>query len=471
MNARSEGLLVNDRHSALNASCPAWVECPAGPVALRRSLARFRRSGMTVSVAGGRHAMGGQQFCDGGGLLDMTRHARVLDHDSQRGLIEVEAGIRWPALHQWLTMRRRGDGQGWCIRQKQSGADDFTLGGSLSANAHGRGLDFAPLVQDIEAFRLILPDGTSVDVDRSRYPGLFAAAIGGYGLLGVVDTVTLRLARRCKLERRVRLLDVDLVPAAFEAEVASGSLYGDFQFSIDPSDETFLRHGVFACYRPLPDEALMPEPAVALNDALWRELMRLAHVDKREAFRRYCAFYERTDGQRYASDDHQFGIYPDGYHAELDRALGHCGSEMITELYVPAPALPLFLSRAADVLRPGRADVIYGTVRRIRADRETLLAWAREDFLCVVFNLHVRHDPAGIAVARDVFRSLIDEALDLGGSYYLTYHGYASATQVRRAYPQMERFLALKREIDPRRQFCSDWFRRLSATRVETGEP
>ena len=39
--------------------------------------------------------------------------------------------------------------------------------------------------------------------------------------------------------------------------------------------------------------------------------------------------------------------------------------------------------------------MIYGTVRLIERDDETVLAWAREPWACIIFNLHVDHTPAG----------------------------------------------------------------------------
>src|SRR3546814_6375785 len=74
-------------------------------------------------------------------------------------------------------------------------------------------------------------------------------------------------------------------------------------------------------------------------------------------------------------------------------------SEMITELYVPRSRLADFLGAAADGLRRRRAQVVYGTVRLVERDDDSLLAWAREPWACVVFNLHVRHDAAEIGRA------------------------------------------------------------------------
>jgi FAD/FMN-containing dehydrogenase len=77
----------------------------------------------------------------------------------------------------------------------------------------------------------------------------------------------------------------------------------------------------------------------------------------------------------------------------------------------------------------------------------------------VIFNLHVTHDPEGVAKAADAFRALIDCAIPYGGSYYLTYHRWARKDQVEACYPQFAEFLRLKRKYDPDEVFQSDWYR------------
>src|SRR5205085_10443055 len=121
--------------------------------------------------------------------------------------------------------------------------------------------------------------------------------------------------------------------------------------------------------------------------------------------------------------------------------------------------LPAFMDDARTMLRARRANVIYGTVRLIERDDETFLAWARERFACVVFNLHVDHTPAAVAAAAGAFRDLIDLGIAHGGSYYLTYHLRARPDQIERCYPQMRRDLALKRRHVPDDVFQSAWYR------------
>mgnify|MGYP000870366158 CR=1 FL=1 len=115
--------------------------------------------------------------------------------------------------------------------------------------------------------------------------------------------------------------------------------------------------------------------------------------------------------------------------------------------------------RLAGPLADGLAEAGHDVVRLVERDVESVLAWAREPWACVVFNLHVRHDAAGLAAAAASFRALIDLAIARGGSYYLTYHRWATRGQVEAAHPRFAEFLRAKREFDPAGRWSSDWYR------------
>ena len=455
------GVLVNDIHSQINPTRVDRIVPIDSEATLRTALAVARSEGKPVCIAGGRHAMGGQQFADDAVLLDIRPMRRVIGLDAEHGIVEVEAGIQWPDLIERLIAMQRGQPAAWGIIQKQTGADRLTLGGALAANIHGRGLALKPIIGDIESFTLMHADGSLSTCNRSENPELFSLVIGGYGLLGVVTRVRLRLSRRTKLERVVRIVDIDDLMPAFAQLIGEGYLYGDCQFSTDASSDTYLRKGVFACYRPLPADALMPADQKELGEAQWRELYQYSHSDTRRAYDAYTSYYLSTSGQRYWSDLSQLGVYIDDYHAELDRRLGspHKGSEMITELYVPRPALSAFLAAVRTDFRRHSVGLIYGTIRLIERDVESVLAWAREPWVCTVMNLHVDHTPDRIAKAADDFRRLIDRAIEFGGSYFLTYHRWANRSQVEACHPRMVEFLRAKRRHDPAEVFQSDWYR------------
>jgi FAD/FMN-containing dehydrogenase len=442
--------VVNDAHSRLNQTTVDEV-VPVGSLeSIGTALERARSSGRPVSIAGGRHAMGGQQFCSGGVLLDTRPLSRVLSLDEERGLVEVEAGIQWPTLVDALSDTP------WAIRQKQTGADDLCIGGAVSANVHGRGLTYGPFISDVESLVVVGADGVARICSRNENADLFRHVCGGYGLFGVVYSATLRLDRRRRLERSVRLAHASELHEAFAERIADGYLYGDFQFAIDPSSPDFLQHGVFSCHRPVPDDTpLGADTKLSAED--WSRLLHLAHSDKSRAYEVYAAHYLATSGQVYLSDRHQLATYVPGYHWAGS-------SEMITELYVPRPLLAEVLAAAARDLRALEADVVYGTVRLIERDDESALAWAREPWACVVLNLHVEHTAREVQSAAATFRRLTDLALDRGGSFYLTYHRWATRRQLLAAYPQLPALLDAKRIHDPGELLQSNWYRWLSST-------
>jgi FAD/FMN-containing dehydrogenase len=459
--ARPQESILNDVHARLNASRPALYRRPNSIDEVRAALLQARRSGMSIALAGGRHAMGGQQFREGGCVLDLRGLNRILAFDREQGMITVEAGATWPELMRgYLAQQAGADASArWGIRQKQTGADNLTIGGALAANIHGRGLTSPPFSADVVSFHIITASGEHLICSREREPELFSLVVGGYGLFGVVVAVTMQLVPRQKVERVVGLLSLPELLRAFETRIAEGYTFGDFQFATDPDMPGFMSDGVFSCYRPVDNATPIAANQVRLSQADWRRLLYFGHVNKRKAFMEFADFYLRSSGQLYWSDTHQLNIYLDDYHRALDRHLEVCvpGTEMITELFVPRHRLTVFMAAVREDFRMHDVNFIYGTVRLIQCDKDAFLKWAKDDYACVIFNLHVNHDRAGLERAAEDFRRLIDRAIEQGGSYFLTYHRFARRDQVLRCYPEFPEFLRHKRLRDPDGRFASDW--------------
>lgn len=451
---QKEASSVNDCHSAMNESL-VYLEQPRDREELKAILAQAQRNGRAISICGRRHAMGGQQFCNEELLVDTSTLNRVLELKEEEGLLRVEGGITWPEIHDYL----RAENSSWTFRQKQTGADFLSIGGALSANVHGRGLALQPFIQDVETFVLLTTEGEKC-CSRTHNKELFALVIGGYGLFGIILEVTLRLSRRSVMRRDVQITTSDALMEKFNQVKAEGYEYGDFQFCCEPESDDFLHRGVFSCYKTEATPGAEPLSNIELGAEQWKKLLYLAHVDKQRAFDEYARHYLRTDGQTYWSDEMQMGTYIDDYHKELDVKLGaSCrGSEMITEVYVPQVFLEEFLKQVRHAAREQQMHIIYGTIRLIEKDTESFLPWAKQQYACIIFNLHVDHCPSGFAKVADDFRRLIDIALGLGGSFYLTYHRFATKSQILQAYPQFVSFLKKKKELDARETFQSNWY-------------
>jgi FAD/FMN-containing dehydrogenase len=206
--AADDSLVVNDIHSQLNRTRVDRILSPTNVKELQQAVRVAKRAKKPLSIAGGRHAMGGQQFGTDMILVDMKGLNQIVSFDSEHGLVEVQAGAFWPEFTAAYLRRQQGASRQWGFAQKQTGADNISIGGTLAANAHGRGLSMQPFVSNIESFTLVDADGNLVHCSRQQNPELFRLAIGGYGLFGVVSSVTLRLVPRQKIERVVEVREV-----------------------------------------------------------------------------------------------------------------------------------------------------------------------------------------------------------------------------------------------------------------------
>jgi FAD/FMN-containing dehydrogenase len=281
---RPESVLVNDIHSQLNPTRVLKILEPRSPQDVQEIVHTARKTQQQTCIAGGRHAMGGQQFGTDTLLIDVRKMNRVLHLDRDGGILEVEAGIEWPELINGYLALQNGATQSWGIAQKQTGADRLTISGTIAANAHGRGLKMKPFISNVESFVLVDASGNIRTCSRTENFELFRLVHGGYGLFGIVTSARLRLVHRTKVERVVEVREVGGLMSAFEKRISDGFLYGDFQFSIDRESKDFLNNGVFSCYRPVPMATPMPTAQKELSDENWRMLLFLALTDQNQAF-------------------------------------------------------------------------------------------------------------------------------------------------------------------------------------------
>src|ERR1700675_5048380 len=178
-----KGVLVNDVQTGLNPTWVASIIRPKSVAEVRNLVKDCAKHSRAISASGSRHAAGGQQFATDSVLLDMCAMNRVIGLDDKTGVLHVEAGIEWPELVQGYLSLQKEDAY-WGIRQKQGGADRISIGGTISANAHGHGLGSPPIISDVEWIEMVTADGSAKKCSRKENAELFALAVGGYGLFG-----------------------------------------------------------------------------------------------------------------------------------------------------------------------------------------------------------------------------------------------------------------------------------------------
>ena len=171
-----KGGAVNDA-SCLSRTAVAGVVSPRSEKEVQQALAYANAAGLTISPAGVRHSMGGHAFRRGGIMLDM-RKMNGIRLDPEKSTVIVGAGASWHDIQNAIHPR-------FAVKAMQS-TDIFTVGGSISVNAHGMDHEAGAIRDSIRSLRVMLADGRIETVSREVNPELFDLVVGGYGLFGII---------------------------------------------------------------------------------------------------------------------------------------------------------------------------------------------------------------------------------------------------------------------------------------------
>jgi hypothetical protein len=129
------------------------------------------------------------------------------------------------------------------------------------------------------------------------------------------------------------------------------------------------------------------------------------------------------------------------------------------KLLVPPDQLEAFLADARALCAEWRMPLVGVRVRRTREEADTFLRWAQREYAAVTLGLA---EPAvlGVAVrAAQVRRALLDAAIARGGSFPVYCTPEATRAQAEACYPQLPRFLAEKKRVDPGGRLVNAWYR------------
>ena len=434
-------LVINDV-SQLNA---IQVNEVITPTTTNEIVEAVRRRTGPISIGGARHSMGGQIATENALFIDMRNFNRILDFSPADKTITVQAGTRWRQIQEHI------DPANLAVKIMQSYAN-FTVGGSLSVNAHGRYVGLGPLILSVKSIKLVLADGSLVEATPSHNADIFNGVIGGYGGLGVIVEATLELTDNVKLKRHSEVMPVaeykrfflERVRGDAQAVLHNGDLY--------PPDYTMVNAVTFAITGdPLTvSERLIPsgQPYRFERFGFWI----LSEWPFGKSLRR------RWFDPAYFGDEYvtwrNYEASRDT--AELEPASRERSTYVLQEYFVPVERFDEFIPRMQTILGGHHVNVLNISIRHAKQDAGSMLAWARTEVFAFVIYYKQGTSERDKSEVGLWTRELIDAALNLGGSYYLPYQLHATEEQFRRAYLRAPEFLELKRLLDPTNKFRNE---------------
>ncbi|MCW5705181.1 MAG: FAD-binding oxidoreductase, partial [Bradyrhizobium sp.] len=206
---------------------------------ITKTLAFARDNRLSVTMAGVRHSMGGQAFRKGGVVLDMRTFNRIVLNERAR-TVTVQPGATWHDIQNALHPR-------FAVRAMQS-SDIFTVGGSISVNAHGMDHQAGALARSIKSMKVMLADGSVKTVSPGENRELFDLVVGGYGLFGVIVEAELDIADNLVYRTGRRVLDYKEFPALFAGEIENDSNIGLMYGHLSTAPSSFLKEMLLYTY-------------------------------------------------------------------------------------------------------------------------------------------------------------------------------------------------------------------------------
>ena len=417
------------------------VAAEARPASLDELVSRLRGWPGSVSVGGGRFSMGGQIALSGSLHIDMRGMNHVVRFDPASRLIRVQAGATWRDIQDVI------DPHGLSVKIMQS-YSNFTVGGSVSVNCHGRYVGRGPLVNSVRALQLVSADGEVHELSRKERPELFAACFGGYGGLGIVTEVELDLDDNARLERRVESVGLEDYSAFFMNRVQ-----GDPAVVLHNADLAPPRFDAPRCISWLKTDKPLTQPLRLVPRGLdyTREqsgIWAITELPGGSALRKGVE-RQMLGAPAVVWRNHEASMDA----ASLEPSTRMFSTYLLQEYFIPAGRFVEFARDMASILKARAVNALNVSVRHSPRDTTALLAWAPTEVFSFVLYYKQRATRRSDAAAAIWARELIDAALRYGGRYYLPYRLHATPEQFRRAYPEVAKFNELKVAVDPRNRF------------------
>ena len=404
---------------------------------LAQLLRRAKQQSLKVSIAGSRHSMGGHTIYPGGIAIN-TAQWKQMELDQERNILKVQAGATWKDVIAYL------DNLGRSVQVMQSN-NSFSVGGTLSANAHGWQFGWPPVSSTVESFRLMKADGSIVRCSRNENQELFSLVLGGYGLFGIILDVELRVTNNQRYRLEQYLVPVEAALKTFDKKINNHQDVEMVYARMSIAPENFLEEVILTAFF-VDSGGEMPELKQAGFADLRRAVVRgSANSDygKELRWQAETKLQPLLRGKVFSRNQ----LLNEGVEVFENRSADT--TDIIHEYFVPRGGVTGFVAAMQKLIPQHGANLLNVTVRSINEDKDTFLRYADQAMIAFVMLFVQERSDSGEQKMQRLTQDIIDAALQHGGRYYLPYRLHATSEQFAKAYPQASEFFDLKRKYDP----------------------
>lgn len=434
--------LTNKRINDVTAINPIQINKEIQPHSIAEIVKAIQSTTGPISIGGGRYSMGGQTAYENSLHIDMRRFNKILNIDIKNKQVTVQPGIIWRDLQKAI------DPYNLSVKIMQTYAN-FTVGGSISVNCHGRYIGHGPIISSVIQLKIITASGKMITANRKTNTDIFNAGIGGYGGIGVIVEATLQLEDNVKVQRQTKLVSVEKYNAFFDNNIRNnknvifqnGDLY-------PPNYDVINNVAWVKTNKKLTDTSrVTPE-----NQNYWFE-QKLIEIISWGNFGKWTR-RKVVDPIIYNSEKVVWRNKEASYDVlELEPTSREEQTYVLQEYFIPVKNIQSFIPKMKTIFNKYAVNVINVSLRHAYPDKESYLSWAKEEVFAFVIYYKQGTDNESKNSVKTWTLEMTDAILSENGSWYLPYQPHASIEQFRKAFPNSNKYFKLKNKLDSLHRF------------------
>lgn len=400
----------------------------------------------------------------GGHVLRLTPPRDAVHIDDGNGTVTVSAGVSLDDLLDIIVPR------GWFV-PVTPGTRFVTIGGAIASDIHGKNHHRdGSFGNHVTRLRLMLADTTVVEIGPDRDPELFWATVGGMGLTGVILEATFRLI---PIDTSLMAVETRRVENLDEIMTRMSERDADFRYSVAWIDllatGRHLGRGVLTNADHARLDELDAKHAGAPLEYAGKQLVavpsvvpgpgfinRLSVTAFNELWYRKAPRVREGELQSIAAYFHPLDLVGD-----WNRVYGR-GGFVQYQFVVPFGAEPT-LRTVIERISAAALPIFLTVLKRFGPGNPGPLSFPIEGWTLAI---DVPARSGGLSQLLAGFDRLV---LDAGGRLYLAKDFQTTPTAVRRGYPRLDQWLAVRERVDPTGVWASDLSRRLGLTPPKVG--
>jgi SAM-dependent methyltransferase len=435
------------------------------------------QTGKRLSVRGTQHSMGGHCNQPGSFLVD-TKYLGSMEYCHEEQTISVGVGVTWGDIISVLNEFGKSP-------QTMQSYASFSIGGTLAVNAHGITTDHS-LAHDVVSFRLVrykkekngeVAVETIVCSRENEHWELFSLVLGGYGLFGVVTNVTFRVSDNVDLELDSLQLCVtagdDGVESEFVRVYDAVRANPDVNVKLARLNLSSLETASLYVFR-----AIRGQSAVKSNLPLKpRELSKASRLLYKWVLPILKSARFKQEEQSGSAVDFDDSTSRNSLLFESAAPLSRLYSPLVVvndtfvlqEFFVPHDKFELWLKAVKQIYvdienyqkNVGQSLILLNTsIRYVGFDDTTFLKYAsaKDGMFAFVLYFRIKKNPEIEADLGLFHNRFAEEAVKLGGTFYLPYRKCYDQDLFERAYPNAREFALRKEQYDFWGIYGNQWF-------------